>query len=265
MNAKLELTVQVLIVTDYSIYQLHESILSGQHSNDERKHQLLSQKPNLRSSRANNENPIVQHIKAYYTEVMDQVNERYLNSFRTDPILNINIELVGFYIAMSPGDSQWSEMNKYEPIGMKANRSGSEKYVKLNGDLGLKDFNQWVEEHRGEMVHFDHAFGLTAYDIVSNQDDVDYNGLAYIYGICKQAFSGSIIEDKGAYESVRSFAHELGHNLGADHDGLSNSECSEWQNYIMASKFFPYNQLNSWLFSNCSIQRIKEYLLDFDK
>lgn len=80
-----------------------------------------------------------------------------------------------------------------------------------------------------------------------------------------KSFSGSIIEDKGAYESVRSFAHELGHNLGADHDGLSNSECSEWDNYIMASKFFPYNQLNSWRFSNCSIRRIKEYLLDFEK
>ena len=26
-----------------------------------------------------------------------------------------------------------------------------------------------------------------SYDIVSNQDDVDYNGLAYIYGICKNS------------------------------------------------------------------------------
>ena len=51
-------------------------------------------------------------------------------------------------------------MNKYEPVSMKTNRS--EKYIKLNGDLGLKDFNQWVEAHRNEMVHFDHAFGLTA-------------------------------------------------------------------------------------------------------
>ena len=46
------------------------------------------------------ENAVVQHIKAYYTEVMDQVNERYQNSFKNDPYLNINIELVGFYIAM---------------------------------------------------------------------------------------------------------------------------------------------------------------------
>lgn len=42
------------------------------------------------------------------------------------------------------------------------NRTSNEKYVKLNGDLALKDFNQWVEMKRPDLVHFDHAFGLTA-------------------------------------------------------------------------------------------------------
>ena len=74
-------------------------------------------------------------------------------------------------------------------------------------------------------------------------------------------FSGSLIEDKGAFESVRSFAHELAHNLGTDHDGNSDT-CSEWDNYIMAPKFFPYNQINSWKFSKCSISKIKRFLKD---
>lgn len=46
------------------------------------------------------ENAVVKHIKDYYAEIMDQVNERYRNSFKNDPYLNINIELAGFYIAM---------------------------------------------------------------------------------------------------------------------------------------------------------------------
>ena len=37
------------------------------------------------------------------------------------------------------------------------------KYFKLNGDLALKNFNQWIEMKRNELVQFDHAFGLTTY------------------------------------------------------------------------------------------------------
>lgn len=36
------------------------------------------------------------------------------------------------------------------------------------------------------LVMFDRLI-YYSYDIVSNQDDVDYNGLAYIYGICKNS------------------------------------------------------------------------------
>lgn len=100
---KLELNVQVLICTDYSIYQLHESIVTaaGTWSAPSAMKRAAVNKHNRRliDERAK-EKAIIEHIKAYYTEVMDQVNERYRNSFTNDPYLNINVELVGFYIAM---------------------------------------------------------------------------------------------------------------------------------------------------------------------
>ena len=105
VHSKLELNVQVLICTDYSIYKLHESIVvakaaaasSSSSFNSLRIVGRAQQKMQI------TENPVITHIKAYYTEVMDQVNERYRDSFKSDPYLNINIELVGFYIALVGG------------------------------------------------------------------------------------------------------------------------------------------------------------------
>ncbi|CAF1015162.1 unnamed protein product [Brachionus calyciflorus] len=229
--------VELLIVTDYSVYKMHEKIINSKKWN----------KYNEKDERL-----VVNHIKTYYTEIINQVNQRFEASFKDDPDIRIKISISNFFISKKQEDSLWSEGFSYENLD-----------EKVNGDLSLIEFNAWIENNREIFSDFDHAFGVTAKDLVSDDAKMDYNGLGYIYGICQKLFSGSLIEDKGAFESVRSFAHELAHNLGTDHDGLANSkECPEWDNYIMAPKFFPYNQLNSWKFSKCSIKKMKEFLLE---
>lgn len=57
---------------------------------------------------------------------------------------------------------------------------------KIDGDSSLIYFNSWLESKRSEH-NFDHAFGVTAYDIVNLEQNYDYNGLAYIYGICRKS------------------------------------------------------------------------------
>jgi hypothetical protein len=37
------------------------------------------------------------------------------------------------------------------------------KLMKLNGDLVLNSFNNWLEMNRISFDEFDHAFGVTAY------------------------------------------------------------------------------------------------------
>lgn len=86
---------QVLICTDYSIYKLHESIVSSAN----KWQPYLKRRELIGAFDWSKEDTVVEHIKTYYTEVMDQVNERYHNSFKNDPYLRINIELAGFYIA----------------------------------------------------------------------------------------------------------------------------------------------------------------------
>ena len=47
-------------------------------------------------------------------------------------------------------------------------------------------------------------------------------------------------------------------SIGAEHD--ENTECGEWNNYLMASNFHSYNRQNSWIFSPCSLKSIKAFL-----
>ena len=57
-------------------------------------------------------------------------------------------------------------------------------------------------------------------------------------------------------------AHELGHNLGSDHDGEAGiyTNCSSSDGFIMAPTVKL--GLNTNKFSSCSIQAIKSYILN---
>lgn len=83
-HEKLELNIQVLICTDYSVFQLHANILSHN---------------NWTLSDMNQKQIVVQHIKQYYITIIKDVNERYQNSFKDDPLLNIKLAISGFIIA----------------------------------------------------------------------------------------------------------------------------------------------------------------------
>ena len=67
--------VETLIVTDESIYNKHK-VLSG----------------------STNQNVILEHIRIYYAHAFNGVNQRYVNSFATDPDLKIFIKLTNFLI-----------------------------------------------------------------------------------------------------------------------------------------------------------------------
>ena len=55
----------------------------------------------------------------------------------------------------STSESPWTE-NESVILGSKKDPS------KLNGDLVLNFFNDWLEQNRYKLDSFDHAFGVTA-------------------------------------------------------------------------------------------------------
>ena len=90
-------------------------------------------------------------------------------------------------------------------------------------------------------------------------------GYSYILGVCSPNYKFSISEEIGGLYYANVAAHELGHCLGSQHDGLSPYavNCPAGLNYIMTpgalvqTSFFA----NQVLFSSCSISQFKQGLL----
>ena len=100
-----------------------------------------------------------------------------------------------------------------------------------------------------------------------NLTDVSFSGIAYRGGVCRNHFL--TLKDHGKLEGISlntgfvtfagnslssepllTFAHEVGHNLGAEHDGDGN-HCDP-NHYMMAAVAQTYSRDHSKIFSYCS-------------
>ncbi|KAK3600126.1 hypothetical protein CHS0354_009262, partial [Potamilus streckersoni] len=95
-------------------------------------------------------------------------------------------------------------------------------------------------------------------------------GKSFLDNVCHASWGVSLVHVSHYAQAVRTATHELGHNLGADHDGEGNaSACNSDDLFIMTSKSRrptkerPYIK-NSWTFSNCSVDLFQESLKNKD-
>uniref|UniRef100_A0A1I7XLQ8 beta-N-acetylhexosaminidase n=1 Tax=Heterorhabditis bacteriophora TaxID=37862 RepID=A0A1I7XLQ8_HETBA len=110
------------------------------------------------------------------------------------------------------------------------------------------------------------TFITIRFDLLSPRGDSSTQGMAYVGAICKFGESSSVVEDIGAAATALIAAHELGHSLGAFHDGnVESQECHSGQNYLMASTVSGTEDdrlfANSRIMSSCSIQSIEKNLV----
>ncbi|XP_052249846.1 A disintegrin and metalloproteinase with thrombospondin motifs 7-like [Dreissena polymorpha] len=93
-------------------------------------------------------------------------------------------------------------------------------------------------------------------------------GISNMNGVCTDN-RVSINEDEDYYTTTSVAAHELGHNLGAHHDGEKDdataSACPPADKFIMVpavSSFSPgvAYTVNPWRFSTCSVKQFKNYI-----
>uniref|UniRef100_A0A0K0DF07 Peptidase M12B domain-containing protein n=1 Tax=Angiostrongylus cantonensis TaxID=6313 RepID=A0A0K0DF07_ANGCA len=109
------------------------------------------------------------------------------------------------------------------------------------------------------------AFIALRYDLLSPQGDSSTQGLAYVGNICQRGDSSSVVEDVGAGATAIVAAHELGHSLGAFHDGSPQSEeCSSLENFLMAATMSGTENFelftHSRMMSQCSVRSIESKL-----
>ncbi|KAK3596708.1 hypothetical protein CHS0354_025005 [Potamilus streckersoni] len=118
----------------------------------------------------------------------------------------------------------------------------------------LSAFADWVVNTSGipSRSEFDVALMLAGYNLFGS------SGISYLRTVCTE-FGVAIIKEAGYFNTMIVASHELGHNLGADHD--SNVGCSRgnimWMNLPRLMNKYSHR---AWEFSNCSIDAFDETL-----
>eukprot|EP00794_Sanderia_malayensis_P010149 gene10149-11184_t len=133
-----------------------------------------------------------------------------------------------------------------------------------HADNTLASFCDWANKinPRSEYhpQHHDVAILLTRLDICLGMNKpCGTLGLAQVNGMCSKERSCNINEDTGLSVAY-TVAHELGHNFGMEHDGLSNA-CKYAMNddrYIMSPSQSLSNHPYMW--SSCSRAYIRKFL-----
>ncbi|XP_036406559.1 disintegrin and metalloproteinase domain-containing protein 8-like [Megalops cyprinoides] len=168
----------------------------------------------------------MESIKARMLEITNHVDKLYRP-------LNIRVMLVGLEV--------WSYQDKIN--------------VSVNANETLTRFLQWRQDSLIKKTKHDNAQFITAVDFSG-----DTVGLAPMYAMCT-ANSGAVSQD-GVINPIRIasiITHEMGHNLGMDHDNDLYCDCSAsvYQKCIMEPSlglFYPRK------FSSCSKNNLGEFL-----
>ncbi|KAG5858184.1 Snake venom metalloprotease precursor [Bothrops jararaca] len=164
-------------------------------------------------------------IKRRIYEIVNTMNEMFIP-------LNIRVPLTGLEI--------WSDRDKIN--------------VTSAANVTLYSFRKWRATDLLKRKSHDNAQLLTA--IKLNKPTI---GIAYMAGMCDLEASVGVVEDHSTInlKMAVTMAHEMGHNLGMDHD---NDTCTcGAKSCVMAARL---SKDPSKLFSNCSQEYQRKYLIE---
>ncbi|XP_055898167.1 metalloprotease mig-17-like [Biomphalaria glabrata] len=121
----------------------------------------------------------------------------------------------------------------------------------IDRDVALSSFDYWLAAHNSHNnLKYDFAFLWTGYDLYGDSDDF-VAGYAHTGAVCKPWIASGVGEFNMTYMTAIVTAHEIGHILGANHDGPESSN-------VMAA-ISRQSAINRWYFSSLSATAIKNY------
>ncbi|XP_052792301.1 uncharacterized protein LOC128226460 isoform X2 [Mya arenaria] len=231
--------VEIFFVIDYSLYSFWYMQMTG--TDSEKQTSAISA------------------IKQFYAFVLNAMSVRYSSVTGSD--YTISLVYAGISIATSSTDAPYIENNlqSFDVDGRRA----------FLADIVLSDFKDWGNTNLKQNYYYDVAMMFTGYEMGRSVND-EFNsataGFAYTPGACSNS-KYSINEDHFRAILATVAAHELGHNLGAQHDGTvdGNGElCSSDDAYVMAPSIGvssdAIKNIRQFSFSPCSIDYFTAYM-----
>ena len=224
-------SVELFIVVDYAVYQRWLVKSSGATPTQIAKNAVAS-------------------IRQYYAFVINGMEAMYKNIQKSS--FTINILFAGIVIAQTPSAATWTESIRIQSVVPN----------QIPAHTALNNFRSWItNDTQTNLSGFDHAMLFTGYEMI-HDDSSSVTGYAFVSSMCT-THSQSIVEDKFNFLMISVASHELGHSLGAAHDGTGNT-CRDNDSYIMSSVAMPQSNAltaaNPWKFSSCSTSYFKSYI-----
>merc|ERR1712226_217434 len=202
------------------------------------------------SSRTSSESEATTQMKTYLSHQINGMDLAYESIDRSAYGFAVSVWLDSYVVAKTPEASTWS-------VQSITSTGSTHENTAIDADNVLVELAEWVTTDGRQFDNPDHAMLWTRYAL--NGDGTV--GYAPVGGICMGGRGISVVEDTGSH-SWSTAAHELGHNLGAGHDGQGS--CPQDLSYIMSASSGGTVSAdilaNAFTFSECSILAFRSLL-----
>ncbi|MBN3310732.1 ATS19 metalloproteinase, partial [Amia calva] len=148
----------------------------------------------------------------------------------------------------------------------------ADMYIGHHGEKMLESFCKWQHEEfgrknihtdfstrwRDDLPSVDTAIFITRKDFCVHKDEpCDTVGIAYLSGMCSEKRKCILAEDNGLNLAF-TIAHEMGHNMGVNHDN-DHPSCAD-SLHIMSGEWIKGQNLGDVSWSQCSREDVERFL-----
>jgi hypothetical protein len=202
----------------------------------------------------------IEILKLYYIHLFMGVEQIYRQSLIHET-LDVHIRLSKIIFATDKHRLPWEKFSNISSLTNAYRKSPNNMNLRPNISMSLlKSLHHAYTSDKFDQRFFtngaDHIMTFTRLDLIHGA------GSAYVLGTCLSLYKYSIVqEDLNSFSMIITVAHELGHNLGLDHDETENTCNDPRFRYIMSPKNMntPDRRQLSY-FSECSINQLNHFV-----